>query len=59
MFQSSKRIVFKSSTDMTCGPELKRALDVATSSGMVGFVQPTLDRAALGLILWLGSELVF
>ena len=53
----------KFGTDLTCGLVVKRAPDVASASGMTGFVQPALDGAALdgatlSLYLWLGSKLV-
>ena len=48
----------KSGTDLNCGPVGKRAPDKASASGMIAFVQPALDGAALGLSLWLGSKLV-
>ena len=47
----SSETVVKSGTDLTWGPVRKRALDVASASGMIGFVQPALDGAALGLSL--------
>ena len=57
-FLLSCETVVESGTDLTCGPLDKRAPDGASASGVIGFVQPALEGAALSLSLWLGSKLV-
>ena len=50
--------VVESGTNLTCGTVGKRAPDVPSASGVIGFDQSALDGADLGLSLWLDSKLV-